>query len=101
MRLRKASPQTLLVLQALLVRAADWRHGYDLTKDTGVKAGTLYPVLMRLADQGLLESEWHPPGRPGAPPRHAYRLTRTGLAYALESTGAAAPAPGRGAVSPA
>jgi DNA-binding PadR family transcriptional regulator len=100
MRQRKPSPQTLLVLQALLIRPADWRHGYDLTKQIGVKAGTLYPVLMRLTDQGLLESEWHEPGRLGAPPRHAYRLTHTGLAYALESVDAAR-RPGTGMMLPA
>ena len=84
MRERRPSPQTLLILQALLNRADHWQYGYDLTKHLGLKTGTLYPVLMRLADKGLLESEWHPSRRPGAPPRHAYRLTRSGVAYARE-----------------
>ncbi len=85
MRQRRPSPQTILVLQALLVRSGDWRHGYDLSKEIGLQSGTLYPVLMRLADKGLLESAWHDSDRPGAPPRHAYRLTQTGVAFALAS----------------
>ncbi len=90
MRSRKPSPQAILLLQTLLCRPAEWRYGYDLTRETGIKAGTLYPVLMRLADQGLLESEWHEPKRPGAPPRHAYRLTPTGVAFAHGNLDAAA-----------
>jgi DNA-binding PadR family transcriptional regulator len=76
------SPQTRAVLAALLAQPAAWRHGYDLAQQTGLKSGTLYPLLMRLADQGLLESEWRPSDKPGRPPRHAYRLTRAGAALA-------------------
>ena len=50
--------------------------------ETGLKSGTLYPLLMRLADDGLLESEWHPPVPPARAPRHAYRLTAAGRAFA-------------------
>jgi len=89
-RQRKPSEQTLVVLQALLSRPGDWRYGYDLIRDTGLKSGTLYPVLMRLADQGMLESEWQPPARQGAPARHAYRLTHQGTAAARASIAAAA-----------
>jgi PadR family transcriptional regulator PadR len=99
MRQRKPSHQTLAVLQTLLSRPADWRYGYDLTKDIGLKSGTLYPVLMRLADQGLLESEWHVSDRPGTPARHAYRLTRAGLAFAHASIAAAEAQPRHG-ISP-
>ena len=81
-RRRKPSPQTLAVLRALIARSADWRYGYDLTKEIGLPSGTLYPVLMRLTEKGLLESTWHPPARPGMPPRHGYRLTLPGIAFA-------------------
>ena len=83
MRPRRPSPQTVLVLRAMLVRAADWRYGYDLSREIGLSSGTLYPVLMRLADKGLLDSAWHQSDRPGAPARHAYRLTRSGVAFAI------------------
>jgi len=78
------SRQTRALLAALLERAQMWRHGYDLSKETALKSGTLYPLLMRLSEQGLLESRWQEPERSGLPPRHVYRLTATGLALARE-----------------
>lgn len=53
-------------------------------KETGLLSGTLYPLLMRMTDQGLVEAEWREPAQPGRPARHAYRLTAAGLALALE-----------------
>jgi PadR family transcriptional regulator, regulatory protein PadR len=79
-----SSRQTRALLATLLDRAQTWRHGYELSKKTGLKSGTLYPALMRLSEQGLLESRWQDPERPGLPPRHVYRLTSTGLALAHE-----------------
>ena len=76
------SPQTRLVLTALLEQPAEWRHGYDLSKQTDLQSGTLYPILMRLAEQGLLEDAWQPSETPGRPPRHVYRLTKSGIATA-------------------
>lgn len=81
-RNRALSPQARAVLEALLAQPQAWRYGYDLTKETGLKSGTLYPLLMRLSDQGLLEAEWRAPVQEGRPPRHAYRLTAKGLAAA-------------------
>lgn len=81
-RSRAPSPQTRAVLEALLAQPQAWRYGYDLAKEIGLKSGTLYPLLMRLSDQGWLEAEWREPLQPGRPPRHAYRLTGEGLAVA-------------------
>lgn len=81
---RKASPQTLALIAALLEQPRQWRHGYDLAQATGLKSGTLYPILMRLSDRGLLESEWQESAERGRPPRHIYRLTGSGLAYAKD-----------------
>jgi DNA-binding PadR family transcriptional regulator len=78
------SPQTLLVLEVLLGARRAWRHGYDLAKETGLQSGTLYPILMRLAEQGLLEESWQPADVAGRPPRHLYRLTTAGVATARE-----------------
>lgn len=72
--------QTLLA--ALFDRAPQWWHGYELMKATGLMSGTLYPLLMRMTEQGLVEAEWHPPTQAGRPPRHAYRLTAAGIALA-------------------
>jgi PadR family transcriptional regulator, regulatory protein PadR len=78
------SRQARALLAALLERAQTWRHGYDLAKATGLKSGTLYPLLMRLSEQGLLESRWQEAERPGLPPRHIYRLTASGLGLARD-----------------
>lgn len=80
------------LLQALTVQRQEWRHGYDLMKETGLASGTLYPLLMRMTDQGLVESEWREPAQPGRPARHAYRLTATGLALAVSLDGHGDPA---------
>lgn len=83
-RAPNSSPQTLMVLSALAVAPDTWRHGVALTKETGLKPGTLYPLLMRLHDQGFLESRWEEPEKQGRPPRHAYRLTSAGRSLAAQ-----------------
>lgn len=88
MKLR-LSPQTLLVLDAFLVKAEAWKYGYDLSRATGLKSGTLYPILMRLAERELLETQWEA-GEPGKPPRHMYRFTPDGLRFARPSVSAGA-----------
>ena len=81
---RKCTRQTVALLAALMERPRACQYGYELSKQTGLKSGTLYPILMRLSDQGLLNSCWKDAERPGRPPRHVYRLTATGLALARE-----------------
>ncbi len=85
-RNRQPSKQMRLLLAALSTQRSEWRHGYDLLKDTGLSSGTLYPLLMRMSDNGLVEAEWREPAQPGRPPRHVYRLTATGFALAMELT---------------
>ena len=75
MRARRSSPQTRDVLAALAADADRWRHGYDLSKETGLASGTLYPILARLERRGLLEAEWQQR-------RHVYRLTAEGVRHA-------------------
>lgn len=75
---RKFSVQALAVLGALGNRPSDWLYGLELTRFTGLKSGSLYPILIRFADRGLLESRWLEPIEPGRPPRHAYRITPLG-----------------------
>ena len=81
----RLSPQTLEVLGAFLEAPKNWRYGYDISRDTGLKSGTLYPILMRLAQRKLLETSWET-SEPGRPPRHLYRLTRDGMSFAREHT---------------
>jgi len=79
-RSRAPSPQVVRVLQALAADPTRWRYGYDLATEVHLKSGSLYPILIRLADRELLETAWEP-GPPGRPPRHLYRLTPTGREY--------------------
>jgi PadR family transcriptional regulator, regulatory protein PadR len=85
-----SSPQTLRLFAALLGDPSRWRYGYDLSGETGLASGTLYPILMRLAAQRLLDTDWEPSDEPGRPPRHTYRLTADGMALAQDRLAAAA-----------
>jgi PadR family transcriptional regulator PadR len=82
MKLR-LSPQTLQVLDAFLDGPKDWQYGYDISRNTGLKSGTLYPILMRLAERKLLETSWET-SEIGKPPRHLYRLTLDGMRFVRE-----------------
>ena len=82
MKLR-LSPQTLQVLDAFLQAPKDWIYGYDISRNTGLKSGTLYPILIRLAERKLLETSWET-AEVGKPPRHLYRLTPEGMRFAQE-----------------
>ena len=90
-RARRPSAQTLAILLALAEDPGRWRHGYDLCAELGVQAGSMYPILIRLADRGVLETSWETERAPGRPARHLYRLTAAGRAYAT-SAAAAVPA---------
>ena len=90
-RARRPSPQTVAVIEALAEQPAAWRYGYDLCRQLGMKAGSMYPILMRLADRGLLETAWATETESGRPPRHLYRLSGTGLTLAGQLTAAAIP----------
>jgi DNA-binding PadR family transcriptional regulator len=72
----------LSVLAVLCTRPSDWQHGYEIAKETGLKSGTLYPILVRLAERGLMEARWEAEQPAGRPRRHLYRLTADGLARA-------------------
>ena len=87
---REFSPQTLSVLAALYEQPSQWQHGYALARQTGLKSGTLYPILIRLADRGLVEACWQEETQPGRPRRHLYRLTADGLASATGALAARA-----------
>ncbi len=60
------------------------QYGYELMKATGLKSGTLYPILMRLTDRGFLTATWEQSESLGRPPRQIYQLTAQGRTYANE-----------------
>ena len=70
--------QTAVILHAI---ARGLRHGFDIIDATGMPSGTVYPILRRLEDAGLLRSKWedartaHDEQRP---PRRYYQLTGAG-----------------------
>jgi PadR family transcriptional regulator len=72
------------VVLALAQSPSSWRYGYDLCQELKLKAGSVYPILMRLADRGLLETRWESDLPAGRPPRHLYRLTGPGIGLAAE-----------------
>lgn len=74
----------LPVLAALWEQPSQWRHGYTLARRARLGSGTLYRVLIRLADLGLIETCWR-----GSPRRHMYRLTAAGTVAAIDALTAA------------
>jgi PadR family transcriptional regulator, regulatory protein PadR len=93
---RRPSAQTTAVVLALAETPSAWRYGYALCQQLDLKAGSVYPILMRLAERGLLETAWEREAPPGRPPRHLYRLTGPGLVLA-EQLAAAPPVPAKAA----
>ena len=69
---------TAIVLLAL---GRGIRHGFDVLDATELQSGTVYPILRRLEDAGLVRSSWEPVQRAraeGRPPRRNYELTGAG-----------------------
>ena len=73
----------MIVLADFLENPLAWKYGYDISQSTGLKSGTLYPILMRLAEHGLLQARWEL-AETGKPPRHLYKLTKNGLRCSQE-----------------
>lgn len=75
--------KTHALVQVAMVLLADppRRHwGYELSKQTGVRSGVLYPMLTRMLNEGLVEDGWEDPAtiREKRPPRRYYELTTKG-----------------------
>jgi DNA-binding MarR family transcriptional regulator len=76
---------TALVLLAI---GSGLRYGFDVIDGTGLRSGTVYPILRRLEDTGLLRSHWEaePAARlEGRPPRRYYQLTGAGAELVREA----------------
>ena len=72
------------VLRVLTADPSAQHYGYDLMKSARLPSGTLYPMLARLQQEGLVESEWEAQREDagGRPPRKYYRLTAEGARVA-------------------
>jgi DNA-binding PadR family transcriptional regulator len=75
----EGGPQkTALVLEAL---AAGRHHGFDIMDATDLPSGTVYPILRRIEEEGLVKARWERDGaarREQRPPRRYYELTAAG-----------------------
>jgi DNA-binding PadR family transcriptional regulator len=74
------------VLRVFLEDPTAARYGYELMKAAKIQSGTLYPMLARLAEEGLVVSAWEPHQEEagGRPPRKWYKLTGDGVATARQ-----------------
>ncbi|MBB5297421.1 PadR family transcriptional regulator [Deinococcus metallilatus] len=75
---------TVKVLTTMLGDIGGHHYGYDLMKQVGIGSGTLYPLLARLEQAGLIESNWEEanPNEVGRGKRKYYALTSHGQAVA-------------------
>ncbi|MGA1831640.1 PadR family transcriptional regulator [Rhizobium wenxiniae] len=55
--------------------------GADVSRETGLASGSLYPILIRLEKAGWLSSEWEKgdPAELGRPRKRFYRITAPGI----------------------
>lgn len=77
-QIRKGSLEMCL----LGVLADEARYGFEIVQNLGtsdglaISEGTLYPLLNRLQNEGLIEANWQE--SPSGPPRKYYSLTPSG-----------------------
>lgn len=84
---RKPSTQTQLVFQAFLDAPSEETYGFELAQTTGLPSGTIYPILSRLLDEGLIKSRWEEVEAKGQHRRRRYyELTGEGRRAARAAT---------------
>jgi DNA-binding PadR family transcriptional regulator len=70
----------LKVLAVLLEEQGRELYGLEILRRTGLKSGTLYPLLDRLSEAGWVVGSWEDePGAGRGPRRRFYRLTGEGV----------------------
>ncbi len=68
----------------LLAIQAGHCYGFDVMDATGLPDGTVYPILRRLEERGVLVGQWESEEEAKAdrrPPRRYYELTPEGSEY--------------------
>jgi PadR family transcriptional regulator PadR len=74
--------QTQLVLRSLLEDLTKPRYGTELCEMTGLPSGTVYPIVARMEQAGILESSWEDAEthiREGRPRRRYYCIKPDGV----------------------
>lgn len=79
--------QTLAILRAFVDDPLAGWYGLLIAQATGLKSGTVYPLLARLERAAWLESWWEDvdASRAGRPRRRLYRLTGAGQIAARQA----------------
>lgn len=81
------------VLEIVLLKMLSEKemYGYELVselnrraKSFSIKEGTLYPILYRLEDEGLMETHWKHPANRGQPKKY-YSITEKGKKVMTEA----------------
>jgi PadR family transcriptional regulator len=72
--------QTLQVLRTLLADPLEQRYGLEISRESGLPTGSIYPILTRLEAAGWISSAWEEidESREGRRKRRYYRLTDEG-----------------------
>jgi DNA-binding MarR family transcriptional regulator len=86
---------TRLVLAALR-DAGQPVWGFEICRITGLKSGTIYPILNRLHGHGWVEAWLEDSPHPGRPPRRFYQLTERGRHQPATPHGSPLPEPASG-----
>jgi DNA-binding PadR family transcriptional regulator len=78
--------QTLKVLSVFLDQPTSDRYGLEICDLTGLKYGTVQPMLRRFDKAGWLKSAWEDidPKEAGRRPRRYYKLSSKGLERARD-----------------
>lgn len=76
---RRGDARRAAILDAL-AEHPEGMYGLDLWKATGIGVGSLYPLLVRLEDSGVVHSWWGEPVGLDGPRRRYYGLTGYGRA---------------------
>lgn len=77
----RLTPQSLAVLRVFLAEPGTPRYGLEIARETGLKTGTLHPILARFQQAGWVESFWEEPAEhenQGRPRRRYYLLNSSG-----------------------
>ena len=89
--LMKQFRKGILELVILKLLSEKEMYGYELVAELNqqgnsfnIKEGTLYPILYRLEDNGLMETRWEQSASRGQPKKY-YSVTRKGKQVMLES----------------
>lgn len=80
----RMSLSTIKILLVMLKDPESTFYGLELSKQSGVSIGSMYPILVRLEKAGWLSSKDEEPEEfnEGRPPRRYYQLTPDGTVEA-------------------